>query len=100
MTLKEQMAADIDDVFLNTDDMAETHSIDGVDIVCILENDKSSKNSLDGVYVIRRQLFVKESDLGYKPEPEQKMKIDDTYFYVVDCIDDGLLEVTLEQRQS
>jgi len=94
------MAEDIDNIFLNTDEMAETHSIDGVNVACVLEEDKSSKNSLDGVYVIRRQLFVKQSDLGYKPEPEQKMKIDDAYYYVVDCIDNGLFEITLEQRQS
>ena len=100
MNLKEVMLADIDDVFLDTNEFAAPHTIDGQEnILCVID-DKSIQNQIDGVYVVRRQLFIKQSDLGYKPVPEQKMSIDDEYFYIVDCTGDELLEVTLEARQS
>lgn len=100
MTLAEQVISDFDDVFLNTDEFAEKHSIDGQTIVCIIDEDKSSNNKTDGVYTVRRRLFVKQTDLGYRPEPDQKMKIDSQYWYVVDCVGEGLIEVVLEARET
>ena len=94
------MAADIPAVFLNSNDFAESHTIDGqANILCIID-DKSSPNQIDGVYVVRRQLFVNQETLGYRPIPGQKMNIDNEYFYIVDCIGEGLLEVILETRRS
>nr|WP_211289871.1 hypothetical protein [Sporomusa silvacetica] len=94
------MSTDIDDVFLDVDEFATTHTIDGqANILCVID-DKSSPNQIDGVYVVRRQLFVKQETLGYRPIPGQKMSIDNEYFYIVDCIGEGLLEVILEANRS
>ena len=87
-------------VFLSTKEFAEIHKIDGEEITCIIDEDKSSQNKTDGVYNMRRRLFVSHGSLGYRPEPEQKMKVDDDYYYVVDCIGNDMLEVILEARQT
>ena len=100
MSFKDILAADIDKVFLNVDEFAETHLIDKEAIACILDEDKSSMNKIDGVYNMRRRLFISAQVLGYRPEPEQKIKVDDDYYYVVDCIGNDMLEVILEARQT
>lgn len=100
MTFKDVVAADIEKVFLNTDEFAESHRIDGEDITCVLDEDKAVPNKIDGVYTMRRRLFISQLALGYRPEPEQKIKIDDNYFYVLDCIGNDMLEIVLEARQT
>ncbi|MBP2655886.1 MAG: hypothetical protein H6Q73_3455 [Firmicutes bacterium] len=103
MNFKELVAEDAAGLFLNIDEAAENHKIDGVDLPCKFYQDKSTKGNFDGIYVVRRQLLVSPDYLGYRPCPEQKIKIDGKDFYVVDCIEyylSGLIEVTLEARQS
>lgn len=101
MNLKDVMNSDIDDVFLDVEEFASKHTIDGKeDVICIFDQNKSSTNPNDGVYIVRRHLFVKQLDLGYRPVPEQKICIDGDYFYVVDCIGERLIEVVLEARNS
>ena len=100
MNFKEQIQADIREVFINEDEFAENHKIDGQDLPCLIDEDKNTPNSNDGVYVIRRHLFISKIDLGYVPIPGQKMDIDDQYYYVIDCINENLLEVVLEARDS
>lgn len=101
MSLKQMMLEDIETVFLDPDEFAALHTIDGEEnILCVIDDDKSSKTNTDGVYVIRRRLFIKQSDLGYRPIPEQMMNIDGENFYVVDVIGDGLIEVVLEANRS
>jgi hypothetical protein len=86
--------------FLNTNEFADEHNIDGQDVTCIFDQEKSTPSQNDGVYVVRRHLFIDQSILGYRPAPEQKMYIDGSYFYVVDCVGEGLIEVILEARDS
>lgn len=100
MSFKDQLAADIAAVFLNINEFAEVHTIDGQpNIKCVIE-DKYIPNPIDGVYVKRRQLFINEPDLGYRPVPDQRIMINDDYWYVVDCTGEDLLEVTLEAHES
>ena len=100
MGFSEMLQEDIDLVFLDTDEFAKEHNIDGEVIICIVDDDKSSQSKTDGVYVVRRRLFIKQADLGYRPEPDQKIMIDSQYLYVIDCIGEGLIEVILEARQT
>ncbi|MGL5271829.1 MAG: hypothetical protein ACRC7I_15110 [Selenomonadaceae bacterium] len=100
MSFKDILAADMKNVFLSTKEFAEIHKIDGEEITCIIDEDKSSQNKTDGVYNMRRRLFVSWNSLGYRPEPEQKIKVDEEFYYVLDCIGNDMLEVILEARQS
>lgn len=86
--------------FFNKDEFAKEHIIDGELCICILGEDKSTDNKTDGVYNMRRRLFIAYEVLGYRPEPEQKMEIDNNYFYVIDCIGNDLLEVVLEAHET
>lgn len=100
MNFREMLEQDINEVFLDKDEYARDYTIDGKKMTCCLDKDKSSKAEVDGVYLVRRLLFLKESDIGYRPIPGQKLNIDGQYFYVIDCAGDGLLEIHLEARNS
>ena len=93
------VAADIDNVFMNMDELAEEHVIYNESCKCIFDEDESSNNKIDGVYNMRRRLFISKDELGYRPEPEEKMNIDGVNYYVIECIGNDLYEVILEVRE-
>ncbi|AIF51252.1 hypothetical protein [Pelosinus sp. UFO1] len=97
--LKDYLNSDLK-VFLNADEFATEHNIDGQDILCVIDEDRAIPNANDGVYVIRRHLFISQTDLGYIPIPDQKIEVDGKYYYVIDCIKEDLLEIILEARDS
>lgn len=99
MSFKDQLAADMA-AFINPKEFADAHNIDGQSILCTIDEDKSSKNNYDGVYIVRRRLFVSLAGLGYRPVPEQKMNIDNQNYFVVDCIGTDLLEIVLEANMA
>lgn len=105
MNLKDIMNADIDDVFLDPDEFAELHNINGKQILCIVDEDISKQRSnrqstsYDGVYLIQVTLFVRESALGYRPERDRKITVDGKWYEVLECSGQDLLEVTLGSNQ-
>lgn len=68
------MAADISDVFLNGQEFADTHTIDGktmtvvVDENELLERDKSKMGiQVDGTYKSHRLIYVAKDEYGPPP---------------------------------
>lgn len=100
MSLKELIQADIRSVFLNTDEVADLHIIDGDEITCIIDEDKSNKSDAEGVFIVQRNIFVHFDDLGYRPEPEQKIEVDGQFYYVVDCVGNDMLKIVIKANLS
>ncbi len=107
MNLKELMAEDIDDVFLDPDENADEHDIDGQTILCSLEQVGTRVRSnrrdeqYDGIYKETAVLSVRQVDLGYRPVYGQAMRVDGVLYLVSKCDDDdGLLIVTIEANES
>jgi hypothetical protein len=107
--LKDQIASDLA-IFLNLDEFADTHDIDGIDMPAIVDEDvlkerpRSSArdaNELDGIYLGNLVLFVRFSDLGYRPVVGQHIKVDSKLYLVADCSEaGGVLEITLEVNEA
>ncbi len=106
MKLRDYMQRDIS-VFLNTDEFANLHEIDeqivialtDSDILKIYSNDKTER--FDGVYRGEIALYVRASDLGYRPIYGQIMRIDGDIYTVKECVDDmGIFRITLEAAES
>lgn len=107
MSLKDQIAADISTVFFNTAEFADEHNINGQTMVCVTDEDLSRQYSnrqsddYDGIYARQLTVFVREVDLGYRPERGQKMTVDSEWYLVMDCAaSDGLLEITLGANRA
>jgi hypothetical protein len=107
--LKNYIALDLA-TFFNLDEFADLHDIDGQQVPAIIDSDvlkKFSRGSMqrmpynDGVYTSETMLFVRESDLGYRPVIGQHLRLDGEHYLVTDCTENaGVLEITLEANRA
>ena len=69
MTLKDEMLNDINNVFLNYEDFAETHLVEGKEILCVLDDEalKTRQGSSEiGIDESTLLLFANVNDLPKK----------------------------------
>ena len=104
MNFKEMVANDIGNVFLNIDEFGTTHTFNGREIKCVIDEEKfqskqkNSQNFLsdDGLFREGFTLFVEKSFFRYVPHTGELLKVDDVEYEVVACkIDMGLVEIDL-----
>lgn len=58
MRFKDEIAADLDAVFFELDEFAETHRVEGKDITCVLDTDRGKLKSNGGEYALSEADFV------------------------------------------
>lgn len=107
MNFKDQLQDDIGGVFLDLAEFGEPHAINGQEMTCIIDEDLSKQRSnrqreeYDGIYARQMTVFVGETDLGYRPERDQKLQVDGEWYLVIDCAADaGMLEITLGANRA
>jgi len=81
MTLQEQIKADIDDVFFNTDEMAEEIDINGAVVPAVPSRRTQSKTGQEnaqehGVLTQRRTYTFREQDLDPVPVAWEEVLLD------------------------
>lgn len=75
---KDLVQNDIEDVFLNLDEFAETHNINGDTVRCILDkviNEAHGEDAFVGVFVNQLTLYVKTGDI-LTPEEGDLLRVD------------------------
>lgn len=107
MSLKDVMAADISAVFLNPDEFAAEHNINGVQMVALVDSDiiKERSNRIsgnfDGVYKSEVSLFVRAADMTKRPVRGQALRLDGKLYVVSDCSEaEGMLEILMDVNDS
>lgn len=106
ITFKEQIALDNSAVFINMDEFAEEHDLNGSICKCILQDisvadNLSTAGSADlleyaGVFGSRVQVNCLKGDLPEEPVNGQAFHIDGKYYLVESCADDmGVLTIQL-----
>lgn len=107
MNFKQLMAEDIHDVFLDANEFAFEHDINGQQVLCVVDEDIFKKRgtrqseNYDGIYARQLTLFIAESDLGYRPERDQKMTVDGEWYMVINCAaSSGMLEIELGANRA
>ena len=102
-TFKECVEADLSDVFINMVEFAEMHTLEGVELPCVISVNKTAQKSeqkektFDGLHGDFITLFVKKVDAPRVPKQGENIKLDDKRYKVKSCRDDmGLLSVLLE----
>lgn len=105
MNFKESLVNDLSKVFINTNEFADTHNINGVDVDCVVDKDLTDglKNPMsnyqrEGVFLRQILLFVKVADIE-KPVEGERLTLDNE-LYIVDNVseDNGLLEIHLSRN--
>lgn len=111
MTFKEQIAKDNRTVFMNQDEFAETHLINGKEISCTVDNNElidrekryQYKKSLyaDGIYLKQLLIYVRAEDFGPLPAIGRVVTFDKKSYIVSDAIDeDGIYSLCLEANKT
>lgn len=103
MSFKEQILADLDAVFLNLDEFAELHRVEGKQIAVVMDNDqmnKLKKGQILGLIEADILLMGKESDFPADLEPGRMINLDNRELLIVNSGRDlGLVEVALSQSR-
>ena len=108
LSFRDCIAADIHQVFLNEDEFAEIHTVDGKPMRAILDDDGLQQRDAarggvhtDGLYQNRRLLYLSKADYGGRPVPGKALNLDGRIWYVVQAEDAaGLLSIELEANRT
>lgn len=104
MGFKEQLQKDLDAVFLNTDEFAEIHRVEGAEIPVVVDNDqmnKLKKGQILGLIEADMLLMGRESDFPADLEPGRLLNVDGRELIVANSGKDmGLVEVALRQNRT
>lgn len=111
MTFKEQIASDNRTVFMNFDEFAETHRINGEEMLCLIDNNElidrerryKYKHSMyaDGIYMKQLLIFVKAEDFGPLPAIGRAIRFDSKLYTISDSInEDGIYSLCLEANKT
>lgn len=106
---KEQIAADIESVFLNADEFAEGHNLNGTVCTCVLQSPTAQEQfaqgiaygSFEGISGRVTIVHVAKDNLPEVPVNGQKFKLDGRIMLVDTVVEDmGILSITLHENVS
>ena len=111
MSFKELVEQDNRTVFMNLDEFADIHVINGKEIPCIIDNNEmidrekryQYKRSLyaDGVYLKEVLLYVKAEDFGPLPAVGRSLTLNKKSYIISDAIDEGgIYSISLEANKT
>ena len=108
LSFRDCIAADIQNVFLNQEEFAEVHTVDGKSMRVILDDDSLLERDAarggvhtDGLYKNRRLLYLSKTDYGGRPVPGKALNLDGRVWYVVQADEDaGMLTIELEANRT
>lgn len=102
-TFKDAVSADVANVFLNMDEFADRHNLNGRDVICLVDTDMTDpakervNKSLEGVFVNSITVYVKPDDLERRPVERELLYLDgEMYFVQTVSSEMGLLVITAE----
>lgn len=104
---KEQVAADISGVFLELDEFAEEHELNGTTCTCVIQSPTAQEQfqqglayrGFEGISGEKIIVHVAKDSLPEVPAHGQVYSLDGELMEVDSCIDDmGMLSITLHQN--
>lgn len=107
MGFKDIVKADVHNVFLNLEEFADTHTVNGTEMPVLIDNneqierEKRNNQSMDGIFTNQRLIYVAASDFGPLPKQGSILTLDKRTFRVADAVDeDGIYSITLEANRA
>lgn len=101
-TFKDFSAADVQNVFLNLNEFADYHDIDGEKVKCVIDKNIISEipeNGLVGDFINMTTLYADSKDLEV-PEEGQWMSIDDSRHFVQSVSEGTMLVIVLRENRQ
>ena len=104
MKFNDQVKRDIDNVFLNLDEFAEIHRIEGKEIPCIITDDKFIKmneGQILGMIEADMLIIAKIFDLPANKSTGSFLNVDGKELIIESWINSaGIAEITLRQNRT
>ena len=100
----DQVDTDVSLVFLNCDEFADMHNLNGVECICIIESPTTREKLIsgadysgyEGIHGETLIIHVKQSELEEIPIEGQVFNVDDAIYTVTSCVEEmGMLTITL-----
>lgn len=103
MSFKEQALRDLETVFLNTEEFAEMHRVEGSQIAVVMDNNRlenTKQGQILGLVEADVLIFGKETDFPKNLNPGRLLNVDGKEMLVVDSGKDmGMVEIALCQNR-
>jgi hypothetical protein len=103
MGFKDCAAADLDDVFFETDEFAESVTIDGRTVPIILDNDAlqgMSEIYAKGLADGEEYIFIKEKDMFRLPQVGEQLTKDGKEWYIRHAVSEmGMFKIRIGRTQ-
>ena len=108
MSLQDRIGDDLNRVFLNTGQFAQTHRWENTDLLCVLDNEVALKRKNNNVVdiswdnsTVEVLIYAREDAFPKRPLPQQTVYFDRYQWTVLQVTDNlGLLEVLLNRKAS
>lgn len=104
MKFKERVKRDLDNVFLNTEEFAEMHRIEGKEVSVVINNsslDEKKKGQTAGIVEADMLIMGKKTDFPANLSPGRLLNVDGRETIIVDSKEDmGIVEVAVNQNRS
>lgn len=108
MDFKDCIAADLHGVFLNENEFAELHTVDGTPMRVLIDDDALLERDAarggvhaDGLYKTRRLLYLSKADYGGRPAPGKALNLDGRVWRVAEASEAaGMLTIELEANRT
>ena len=102
MGFREQVEADIGNVFLNPDEFAETHNLDGTELLAVVSMSRTRPKSgaasrnYDGLHGDFATVNIRKADFPRFPKEGENIRLDGKRYTVEECRDVmGMLRLVL-----
>ena len=107
MSFKDILKADVHEVFMNTEEFSDIHTVNGVEMPVQLdtneqiEREKRMAQKVDGIYVNQKLIYVAASDFGAMPKQGSTLNLDGKIYRVADAVDEGgVYSITIEANKA
>ena len=105
---KDTLAKDVKSVFINLDEFADEHILDGKTVVCIVDkdlttglNDSRTSRQFEGVFVNTLTIYLDAKDVETQPVEGQRIKLDDNWYFVRNVnIEEGIFVIIVEANEQ
>ena len=107
-SFKEVMKDDVNTVFMNNDEFANIHLVNGKKMNVIFDSleqmereQRVTEIKEEGLYKKHLLIYVKKSEYGPLPAPGNRITLDRANYLVTDAVnEDGLYSISLEANKS
>lgn len=104
---KDAISNDVKAVFINLDEFADKHDLNGCEVACIVDKDLTTgvndtiANPLEGVFLNTITIYVDAKDLERKPVEGEILRLDKERYIVRSVsVEEGILVIVAEVNEQ